>query len=121
MTTLIVGASGATGKLLVNTLITQGERVKIIVRETATLPHEIMTHEHVTLIHGDILKLSECELIEHIKTCQAVISCLGHNISFKGIFGSPRRLVTLAIERLCLASQQVSSLTPIKFILMNSI
>ena len=32
MTTLVVGASGATGRLLVEQLLAQGEKVKIIVR-----------------------------------------------------------------------------------------
>jgi nucleoside-diphosphate-sugar epimerase len=120
MTILVVGASGATGKLLVNELITQGEKVKIIVRETAILSEIIKTHENVTIIKGDILKLSEDELKLHVKGCRAIVSCLGHNISLKGVFGHPRRLVTLAVERLCLVSQQVSSLEPVKFILMNS-
>ena len=120
MTILVVGASGATGKRLVAELITQGEKVKIIVRETAVLSENIKVHENVTIILGDILKLSEDELLSHVKGCRAVVSCLGHNLSFKGIFGSPQRLVTLAAERLCTAIKQVSNIEPIKFILMNS-
>ena len=36
------------------------------------------------------------------------------------MYGDPQRLVTLTIERLCLATQQLVLSEPIKFILMNS-
>jgi uncharacterized protein YbjT (DUF2867 family) len=35
MTTLVIGASGATGKLLVEQLLESGKMVKIIVRSTS--------------------------------------------------------------------------------------
>jgi hypothetical protein len=49
-----------------------------------------------------------------------VASCLGHNLTVKGIFGPPRRLVTDATRRLCTAikGQSLSRIT--KFVLMNT-
>ncbi len=47
-------------------------------------------------------------------------SCLGHNISLKGIFGPPRRLVTDATRRLCNAIKAAESEAPVKFVLMNT-
>jgi len=44
MTILIVGASGATGRLLVEHLLDRGETVKIIVRVLSSLSEMTMTH-----------------------------------------------------------------------------
>lgn len=52
--------------------------------------------------------------------CDALISCLGHNLTFKGMFGSPRRLVTDATRRLCNAVKASDSKKAIKFVLMNT-
>ena len=51
----------------------------------------------------------------------AVISCLGHVTSLKGVFGPPRDLVTRATARLCRAIQAVRAATPVRFILMSSV
>ncbi|MCJ7511439.1 MAG: SDR family oxidoreductase, partial [Anaerolineales bacterium] len=53
--------------------------------------------------------------------CQAVISCLGHVPSFKGVFGPPRDLVTRATTRLCRAIETLQPSEPVKFILMSSV
>ena len=120
MTILVVGASGATGKLLVEELLDNRENVKIIVRDTAVLSDKIMEHESVIIIKNNVLDLNEQELRAHVNGCRAIVSCLGHNLTFKGVYGYPQRLVTLTIERLCLAVQQLAPIEPIKFILMNS-
>jgi uncharacterized protein YbjT (DUF2867 family) len=46
MTTLVVGASGATGRLLVEQLLKRGESVKIIVRTGSQLPEALKDHEN---------------------------------------------------------------------------
>ena len=120
MTTLVAGASGATGRLVVEQLLNRGEAVKIIVRSTDTLPESIRQHENVSIILASILDLGDTELAEIVKDCDAVVSCLGHTISFKGIYGFPRRLVTDATRRLCDAIKANNPETPVKFVLMNS-
>ncbi|MFQ6617202.1 MAG: NAD(P)H-binding protein, partial [Fidelibacterota bacterium] len=57
---------------------------------------------------------------QHVKGCKAVASCLGHNLSFKGIYGHPRRLVTDATRRLCNAIKANKPKMPVKFVLMNT-
>ena len=56
--------------------------------------------------------------------CDAVVSCLGHNLSVKGMFFPPRRLVTDAVKRLTQAIESTnkaeSNNKPTKFILMGS-
>jgi NAD(P)H-binding len=101
MTTLVVGANGATGRLLVKHLLNRGLNVKVIVRSPDKLPEDIRNHGNLAVIQASVLDLSDAEMTQHVNGCDAVASCLGHNISLKGIFGSPRRLVTDATRRLC--------------------
>lgn len=108
MTTLIVGASGATGRLLVEELLNRGERVKIIIRTENNLPLAINNHENLSITRATILQLSGDEISHLAKGCDAVVSCLDHNLTWKGIYGSPRRLVSDATSRLCLAIKPIS-------------
>jgi nucleoside-diphosphate-sugar epimerase len=120
MTTLIVGASGATGRLLVEQLLNRGQQVKIIVRSTDNLPDAVSKDGNLSIIQASILNLSDAEIARHVSGCDAVASCLGHNMSFKGIYGQPRRLVTDATRRLCDAIRANKTTTPVKFVLMNT-
>jgi putative NADH-flavin reductase len=116
MTTLIVGASGATGRLLVAQLLNRGETVKIIVRTASNLPEGLDSHENLSIIRASVLDLSDAEMAEYVAGCDAVASCLGHS----AIFGPPRRLVADATRRLCQAIQNQQLETPVKFVLMNT-
>ena len=120
MNNLIVGASGATGRLLTEELLNRGQFVKVIVRSPDKLPTAIKNHNNLTVIQASVLDLSDAELAQHVKGCDAVASCLGHNITLKGMFGHPRKLVTDATRRLCDAIKENSPEKPIKFVLMNT-
>ncbi len=120
MTVLVIGASGATGRLLVEQLLGRGQNVKVIVRSPENLPEVIKNHDHVSMIHASILDLTDAEMTQHVSGCAALASCLGHNLSFKGIFGQPRRLVTDAVRRLCNAIKENNAEKPTKFVLMNT-
>ena len=120
MTTLVVGASGATGRLLVEQLLNRGEKVKIIVRSPDSLPENISKHDNLSVIHASVLDLSDAEMAQHVSGCDAVASCLGHNMTFKGMYGNPRKLVTDATRRLCDAIRANKAEEPIKFVLMNT-
>ncbi|MBC8366188.1 SDR family oxidoreductase [bacterium] len=120
MTTLVVGASGATGRLLVEQLLSRGQRVKILVRSVNSLPEKVLKHENLTVILASVLDLGDSEMSQHVQGCDAVVSCLGHNISFKGLFGQPRRLVRDATRRLCGAIKANEVEVPLKFLLMNT-
>lgn len=120
MTTLVVGASGATGRLLVAQLLERGENVKIIVRSPDNLPEAVKNHEQLTVIQASVLDLSDAEMAQHVDGCDAVASCLGHNLNFKGMYGQPRRLVTDATRRLCHAIVANNPQKPVKYVLMNT-
>ncbi len=119
-TTLVLGASGATGRQLVEQLLKQGQHVKAVVRSPGSLPQTLTDNSRLTVIQASILNLSDSEIAEHLHDCGAVASCLGHNLSFKGIFGQPRRLVTEATRRLCQVIKESNAEEPVKFVLMNT-
>lgn len=120
MTTLVVGATGATGRLLVQQLLDRGHHVKVIVRSRNKLAEVLKDNDQLSVIHANILDLSDAEIAQHVNGCSAVASCLGHELTLKGIYGQPRRLVTDAIRRLCDSIKANKPEKPIKVVLMNT-
>ncbi len=120
MTILVAGASGATGMNVVAQLLNRGQNVKVIVRSPEKLPESWRSNEHLQIISASILELSDKEMSEHVYDCQAIVSCLGHTINLKGMYGQPRKLVTDATRRLCNAVKVNKPEEPIKYILMNT-
>ncbi len=120
MNILIVGASGATGRLLTEELLNRGHFVRVIVRTPDNFPAALRNDDNLSVIHASVLDLNDAELAQHVKGCDAVASCLGHNIDLKGLFGHPRKLVTDATRRLCDAIKANTPEKPIKFVLMNT-
>lgn len=120
MKILVVGASGATGRLLVKQLLDRGHEVRIIVRSIENLQEAIASYDKLSVIQANLLDLNDSEIAQHINGCDALASCLGHNLSFKGIFGSPRRLVTNATRRLCSAIKANNPKKQVKYVLMNT-
>ncbi|MFX0557771.1 NAD(P)-dependent oxidoreductase [Maribacter sp. CXY002] len=121
MTTLVVGASGATGQHLVSQLLEQGHHVKAIVRSVEKLPESLKNERGLTIIEASILELTDAEMAKHVADCDAVASCLGHNLNFKGIYGKPRRLVTDSTRRLCAAMKKIKPVKPMKYVLRQQI
>ncbi len=120
MTTLVVGASGATGRQLVEQLLSLEQHVKVIVRLPDKLPESWKNNERLSIIHVSVLELRDAEMIQHVQGCDAVASCLGHNMTWKGIYGHPRRLVTDTVLRLTNAITANEPGKPIKYLLMNT-
>ena len=120
MTILVVGASGATGRQLIEQLLTQGHNVKAVVRSPEKLPESWKSNERVKIISASLLDLSDKEMMELTLDCDSIASCLGHNMTWKGIYGQPRKLVTDAARRLCNAIEANKPESPIKYVLMNT-
>lgn len=117
---LVVGASGATGKLLVQQLLQQDIKVVAIVRATSTLSQANDIQTNLDLIRANISDMSEDVLASHLEDCDAVLSCLGHNLTFKGMFGKPRLLVTDTIEKISRTLESNNADKQVKIILMNT-
>ena len=120
MTVLVVGGSGETGRLLVRQLLDRGLRVRAIVRSPEKFIQAVGAKERLSLVHAAVLDLSDAELARHVAECEPVASCLGHTLSFKGVYGMPRRLVSDATRRLCEATKANEPKSPVKFALMSS-
>jgi hypothetical protein len=74
----------------------------------------------MSVIQASLLDLSNDELIQVVSGCSAIVSCLGHNLTLKGIYGPPRRLVSDATRRLCEAIKANQPVAPVRFVLMNT-
>lgn len=120
MTILVVGASGATGSKLVEQLLIKKHKVKVIVRSPEKLPEAWVTNDNLQIISASLLELSDAKMSDIVSDCNAVASCLGHNLTWKGIYGQPRKLVTDATRRLCDAIISNNLQSPTKFVLMNT-
>ncbi len=117
---LVVGASGATGRLLVQILLQKEIKVVAIVRASAPLTNLVGSHLNLQIVEAEISKMSESDLAQHLKGCDAVLSCLGHNLTFKGMFGHPKRLVTDAIGKITRTIESISPSKKINLVLMNT-
>lgn len=120
LTVLVVGASGATGRLLVQQLLNRGLNVRVIVRSLDKLPDDIRSHVNLSIVHATALDLTDAEIARHVNGCDAVAECLGHNLTFRGIYGHPRMLVTDTTRRLCNAIKANNSGQRVRFALMNT-
>mmetsp|Transcript_17491 Transcript_17491/g.26042 ORF Transcript_17491/g.26042 Transcript_17491/m.26042 type:complete len:261 (-) Transcript_17491:262-1044(-) len=99
----VVGATGATGKHVVRMLLNEGNSVVTVVRSKDTLMGLLDDQDYgdrLEVKESAILDLTHDDLVSLTKDCSAIVSCLGHNLTFKGIWGKPRQLVTDTVKRL---------------------
>jgi len=120
MSVLIVGATGATGKFVVQQLLEAGKKVKVVVRSTQKLQHLVDQYPNLEQIQGTLLEMSDQELEGHLVECEAVVSCLGHNLTFKGIYGKPRRLVRDTARKVVRAVDAMGPEKKLRYVLMNT-
>ncbi len=120
-TVLLVGGTGRTGRRVLEQLLERGVGVRAIVRSAGRLPAEFAADPRLTVVEADLLSLGGQDLVAQVRGCEAVISCLGHVISVKGVLGPPHDLVTLATKRLRQAIRESQPEAPVKFILMSSV
>jgi nucleoside-diphosphate-sugar epimerase len=120
-TVLLLGGTGRTGGRVLEQLLSRGADVRAIVRSAGRLPEGVAGHHGLTVIEADLMSTSDDELQRHIAGCDAVISCLGHNINLKGVFGPPRDLVTQAVSRVCGAIEALRPAEPVKVIVMSTV
>jgi putative NADH-flavin reductase len=119
MKVLVLGASGATGKLVVMQLIKRQINIRVVVREGAILSAEILDNPLVEIERGNIAEFNDSEMISLLQDCNAIVSCLGHNITIRGIFGKPRNLVFDTIRNISEIVKEKADLK-VKLILMST-
>jgi len=117
---LLLGATGATGRLAVQQLLTKGFDVHAVVRSRQRLPSDVLDNPKLTIIEASVLDLSDQQMADLVLDKEAVIQCLGHNITLMGMYGRPRDLCTQASRRICSAIEKTKPEAPVKYILMNT-
>jgi hypothetical protein len=90
----------------------------MVVRDIQKIPYEIKSNDKAGIIIDNIIESTDNQIVEYLEGCDAVISCLGHNITLDGIFGKPHKLVTDVIKKICYAGMNTKK--PLKIILMNT-
>ena len=118
--TLVLGASGATGSLLVRQLLENNFNVVAILRPASSLMPLVAAQPNYQEIKAEISETDAETLAEYVVDCEVVFSCLGHNLTLKGIFGNPRNLVTESVTKLSRAIELSKPDHKLKFILMNT-
>lgn len=119
MKVLVLGGNGATGFHLVEQLLENNVDVKTIVRNSAKLK-SLENQKNLEIITASILDMDNAELSEVLDDVDAIVSCLGHNITLKGIWGRPHRLVTDAIRKVCESIRMKDTGKVTKLVLMNT-
>jgi len=120
-TVLLLGGTGRTGGRVLQQLLARGVRVRAVVRSAERLPAGVADDPRLTVIEADLLSLSDEQVREQVDGCDVVVSCLGHTISLRGVFGPPRDLVTRSVERVYRATRELRPAQPVKIILMSSV
>jgi nucleoside-diphosphate-sugar epimerase len=125
LTVLVVGATGGTGKHVVQQLLDHPMKptVKVIVRSKQRMLDALTSKDQdygdrLSINEAVLLDLSDQEIEREMADVEAVVSCLGHTMDFKGIWGHPRKLVTESVQRLSTAMQKTAGKK--KFVLMGS-
>ena len=118
---LMLGATGRTGGRVVTQLLDRGVGVRAIVRSADRLPVEARGHPSLEVVETDLLSMPTIDLVDHLKGCDAVISCLGHPISVRGVLGPPHDLVGHAVREVHAALDASRPPTPVRLVLMGSV
>jgi NAD(P)-dependent dehydrogenase (short-subunit alcohol dehydrogenase family) len=112
---VVAGATGATGRLVVRLLLEHGARVRALVRPgragalvAALGEAAARAGERLAVVEGASLpELSAAELDARVAGCDAIVQCLGHNLSLSGVALPPWRLVRDSCRALAEAAQRV--------------
>ncbi len=118
---LVLGATGRTGGRVVTQLLDRGVAVRAIVRSADRLPAEVSDHPLVAVVEVDLLTMPTADLVAHLDGCDAVISCLGHTISVRGVLGPPHDLVRHALSQVRAAIEVSQPPVPVRLIMMGSV
>jgi hypothetical protein len=131
MQVLIMGASGGCGRhLLTDLTATDNVSVLALVRSEASLPElsEKARKRVKAVVIGGVETLSEADLLEHARGCDAIFSCLGHHepgakgVTWKGVYGpkNQRQICTDFSQKVCSVVRKLKPAKPIKYIVISS-
>jgi len=90
MIILVAGATGATGRLLVRELLDRGVSVRVVVRDAIRLDETLRGRPNLSVVEARIAEMTDDGIRDLVAGCAAAASCLGHDLSRKGLFCTPR-------------------------------
>lgn len=120
MKVLVLGGTGATGRFAIKQLLEKGHEVLAITRSREKMKSIISENDRLEIVEGDFLSMGQGTLKEMLSGCSGAISCLGHNLTLKGIYGQPRKLVRDSIKRVWEIFNELPDTSPRKIVLMNT-
>ncbi len=118
---LLLGSTGRTGRHVLDELTTRGAHVRAIVRSPQKLSKECRARPNLELVEASLLEMSKAEFEQQVRSCDAVVSCLGHVMNLRGVFGQPRDLVTQAVTRIVEAARTAEATSPKRLVVMSSV
>ncbi len=128
----MVGATGGTGIRLVEQILNKKPdgtaSLRVITRSKERFYNKLVpvaspqdNPSSLEVIEASLLDMTDEEFTRAIEDCDVVVSCLGHNMNMKGVYGEPRRLVTDTVKRVHhTISNTIQPTQPVHFILMNT-
>ncbi len=118
---LLLGATGRTGGRVLTHLLERGVPVRAIVRSADRLPAGLADDPRLTVVEADLASMPVSAYARQLIGMHAAISCLGHSVSLRGVFGPPRDLVERAVRALADAAASRGTGVPLRLILMSSV
>lgn len=114
---LILGATGATGRHVVQNLLDSGLDVSCIVRSKERLHQVVKPSSKLSITETlSFSNLSDQQVSDAVNSVDVIVCCLGHNISFHGIYRDSPRMVTDTVRRFTTVGNQKGK----KFVLMGT-
>ena len=117
---LLFGATGGCGSQVLTRLLGRGVLVTAVVRSAERLSDDSTSHDNLTVVvfpNGHLATTTTTEtttrnddgnandftrrLDRYVRECECVVSCLGHNLTLKGMFGRPRQLCVETVRQVC--------------------
>lgn len=120
-TVLLLGGTGRTGGRVLQQLLERGVAVRAIVRSAARLPEGALGDARLTVVEAEPLELSDEDWRGHLLGCDAVVSCLGHTTTVRGIFGPPHELVAPVVTRIARVVESMQPTEPVRLVVMSSV
>ncbi len=121
---LLLGATGGCGRHALARMLASGVATTVIVRDASRLPASVARdHPLLTIVVAPRghLRMAEDEFLEHVRGVDAVVSCLGHTMSLKGVCGcEARRLCADTCRDVCDAARALAPDTPIKLVVIST-
>ena len=122
MKALVLGATGGCGAPCLLRLLERGVEVTVIVRSADRLPAAAKGHAKLKVVVAPEghLALGVDEFAGHLRGADAVVSSLGHNLTFKGMYFPPRMLCVDSVRLICDAARQLAPPQPLRLVVVST-